>query len=546
MTTQTTQCFGRDPYSLVIHHQYGKDVVSKLLEIDFSVPPSPDAENDGAINEGNVNGEDGVDDNGMNGHDENNNIDNNAEKNNNNDEDNEESDHTDNDNDTDTENTRLVKSVKKAFDLSESSAETIPDHILGCCTNVEDVFLRVRHFLGATEEERDAEIRYGTTLAPAVKALHRVNIAMLREQHAILKASEARFQQMQEAAETSAAAAAAAHGKHPIPIAPMPMQQAQQTYPVHPDPNSYNVPNHQYARYHQYWQYRNKQMWSQYWHLQQQQRLFLQQQQLQQQHHYQQQQQQQQQQSSTENSSTSSSIASDPDDSGDDDWDPNEGKSRSQPKRSSSKASASAAATTPDAAPATAVTPPTVGDPEERPTKDDQTALQTTRSATRRLWRSQASTLGPPKNLKTKSKTKQPSKRTKSSETTSKSSPIRRQRSVGLPVVSTLSPPDDDLKMGDWPSGWTKIARQRNRGKTTGRLDFYWISPLRRYPFRSLAEVRRFLLALEVSDGDEATARAQMEFFREQEVLLRKRHRGQTSGKSSVQIRRGGRAKAAS
>eukprot|EP00536_Pseudo-nitzschia_multiseries_P000230 jgi/Psemu1/299925/fgenesh1_kg.3_\ len=101
--------------------------------------------------------------------------------------------------------------------------------------------------------------------------------------------------------------------------------------------------------------------------------------------------------------------------------------------------------------------------------------------------------------------------------------------------------------MGDdrgWPEGWTKIGRQRGRGKTSGRLDYYWISPLRKYPFRSLSEVRRFLLALEVSDGDEATAKTQMGFFQQQEVLLRKRHRERVSGKSTIRTRQNGGATA--
>lgn len=65
--------------------------------------------------------------------------------------------------------------------------------------------------------------------------------------------------------------------------------------------------------------------------------------------------------------------------------------------------------------------------------------------------------------------------------------------------------PDDDLD-GGWPEGWTKKTFQRASGRSKGDFDSYWYSPIENKKFRSMNEVRRFLAALQTTNGDEAKA----------------------------------------
>jgi hypothetical protein len=46
---------------------------------------------------------------------------------------------------------------------------------------------------------------------------------------------------------------------------------------------------------------------------------------------------------------------------------------------------------------------------------------------------------------------------------------------------------------GDWPEKWTKQVFQRAKGETKGRLDSYWYSPMKKYKFRSLAEIEAYM-----------------------------------------------------
>jgi len=89
-----------------------------------------------------------------------------------------------------------------------------------------------------------------------------------------------------------------------------------------------------------------------------------------------------------------------------------------------------------------------------------------------------------------------------------------------------LGPPKDNLKLGEgrnkWPAGWTKTAKRRNSGVKKGRVDSYWYSPKLKLKFRSMNEVRLFLLAMEAHNGDEAISKSQMYLFKEKEAFLRR------------------------
>lgn len=54
--------------------------------------------------------------------------------------------------------------------------------------------------------------------------------------------------------------------------------------------------------------------------------------------------------------------------------------------------------------------------------------------------------------------------------------------------------PDEDLD-GGWPEGWTKKIFERQSGATKGGTDRYWYSPSpEKYKFRSMAEIRTYLI----------------------------------------------------
>jgi len=65
--------------------------------------------------------------------------------------------------------------------------------------------------------------------------------------------------------------------------------------------------------------------------------------------------------------------------------------------------------------------------------------------------------------------------------------------------------PNDELE-GGWPEGWLKETRERTRGTCKRQTDSYWYSPIEKKMFRSLNEVRCFLRALNMFNGDEAKA----------------------------------------
>ena len=65
--------------------------------------------------------------------------------------------------------------------------------------------------------------------------------------------------------------------------------------------------------------------------------------------------------------------------------------------------------------------------------------------------------------------------------------------------------PDEPLE-GGWPPGWTKKVYERASGKTKGDRDRYWYSPVNKYKFRSMVEVRKYLELLQKTSGDEDEA----------------------------------------
>lgn len=89
-----------------------------------------------------------------------------------------------------------------------------------------------------------------------------------------------------------------------------------------------------------------------------------------------------------------------------------------------------------------------------------------------------------------------------------KKSPTKTAVSIGAttPAKEVSSGAPNDALEGGWPDGWTKKTFERTCGKTKGRLDSYWYSPIQKKKFRSMTEVRRFLNALKQANGDEEKA----------------------------------------
>ena len=56
------------------------------------------------------------------------------------------------------------------------------------------------------------------------------------------------------------------------------------------------------------------------------------------------------------------------------------------------------------------------------------------------------------------------------------------------------------------PTGWTRILVRRENGNYIGKDDPYYFSPMQSYKFRSLPQVKRFLVCLEEAGGDEVAA----------------------------------------
>ena len=55
---------------------------------------------------------------------------------------------------------------------------------------------------------------------------------------------------------------------------------------------------------------------------------------------------------------------------------------------------------------------------------------------------------------------------------------------------------------------WVKKVYGRTGGATKGRSDKYWYSPKEKFKLRSMTQVKKFLMALAESKGDEIKAKA--------------------------------------
>jgi Methyl-CpG binding domain len=73
------------------------------------------------------------------------------------------------------------------------------------------------------------------------------------------------------------------------------------------------------------------------------------------------------------------------------------------------------------------------------------------------------------------------------------------------PKMIFEGPPDEHIN-GGWPEGWMKRTFERKGGATKGQTDRYWYTPKNKYKLRSMAEVARFISALEQRNGDENAA----------------------------------------
>ena len=69
-------------------------------------------------------------------------------------------------------------------------------------------------------------------------------------------------------------------------------------------------------------------------------------------------------------------------------------------------------------------------------------------------------------------------------------------------------PPDEPFPAGgNWPEGWLKRVCKRTSGATAGQTDKYWITPGVKQRLRSIMEIRKWMKAMQVSNGDETEAR---------------------------------------
>ncbi|CAB9504965.1 CpG-binding domain protein 3 [Seminavis robusta] len=65
-------------------------------------------------------------------------------------------------------------------------------------------------------------------------------------------------------------------------------------------------------------------------------------------------------------------------------------------------------------------------------------------------------------------------------------------------------PPSEVLE-GGWPPGWIKTEVKRRNGTSSGHRDRYWYSPGGK-KFRSMVEIKKFMVALTIESGDEEAA----------------------------------------
>jgi hypothetical protein len=126
------------------------------------------------------------------------------------------------------------------------------------------------------------------------------------------------------------------------------------------------------------------------------------------------------------------------------------------------------------------------------------TTTKTTATTRKRMSKEdskRATTKSPPiKGKPTQAKSKPNTTTTSSSTTTTdRNGPI------------CIGPPDEKID-GGWPPGWIRTMYQRKSGVSKSRMDRYWISPQQQLRFRSIIDVKRFLIVLQECEGDETLA----------------------------------------
>ena len=153
-------------------------------------------------------------------------------------------------------------------------------------------------------------------------------------------------------------------------------------------------------------------------------------------------------------------------------------------------------------------TTPTEGRPKRQRTNIDKTAAtkpETSNSATKPAKKTET-----PKPAAARSKKVAEKKTSKSKVVANATANTTKakKRATGKPTPKLVfeGEPDEALE-GGWPEGWTKKTYQRMSGASKGGHDRYWYTPKTQFKLRSMVEVRRFLRALDQTNGDEDKAR---------------------------------------
>ena len=76
-------------------------------------------------------------------------------------------------------------------------------------------------------------------------------------------------------------------------------------------------------------------------------------------------------------------------------------------------------------------------------------------------------------------------------------------------------PPDENIGEDGWPDGWTKKVFKRMGGSSKGHTDRYWYSPKIKFKLRSVVDVRRFLKAMKMTNGDEEESKLLYKKFKD-------------------------------
>lgn len=112
------------------------------------------------------------------------------------------------------------------------------------------------------------------------------------------------------------------------------------------------------------------------------------------------------------------------------------------------------------------------------------------------------------KTKKIKTKKMRSSKRKLPPSPSSVSSTSTKQKTRGDGLIFEGEPDEPFPGGGDkWPTGWLKRVYQRKNGATARQTDKYWYTPGIQHKLRSLKEIKRWIHAMEIVDGDESKAK---------------------------------------